>query len=125
MVDNAQRKQQKKMLSECATQKTNEGSQKFVIGQIPDKVAMCQVKYVICLDINEQVNPGSKIWLPNVRSILKPYCIQGGFASGRVEMGTTSAEYASHSNLEFKIGVVKFFLTLLYFCMFVCLLCMC
>ena len=35
---------------------------------------MCQVKYVICLGINEQVNPGSKIWLPNVRSILKPYC---------------------------------------------------
>ena len=30
-------------------------------------------KYVICLGINEQVNPGSKIWLPNVRSILKPY----------------------------------------------------
>ena len=29
-------------------------------------------QYVICLDINEQVNPGSKIWLPNVRSILKP-----------------------------------------------------
>ena len=39
-----------------------------------DKVAMCQVKYVICPDINEQVNPGSKIWLPNVRSILKLYC---------------------------------------------------
>ena len=35
---------------------------------------MCQVKYVICPDINEQVNPGSKIWLPNVRAILKPYC---------------------------------------------------
>ena len=35
---------------------------------------MRQVKYVICLDINEQVNPGSKIWLPNVQSILKPYC---------------------------------------------------
>ena len=35
---------------------------------------MCQVKYIICPDINEQVNPGSKIWLPNVRSILKPYC---------------------------------------------------
>ena len=33
-----------------------------------------KVKYVICLDKNEQVNPGSKIWLPNVRSILKPYC---------------------------------------------------
>ena len=42
--------------------------------QIPDKVVMCQVKYVICPDINEQVNPGSKIWLPNVRSFLKPYC---------------------------------------------------
>ena len=39
---------------------------------------MCQVKYVICRDINEQVNPGSKIWLPNVRSILKPYCEQKG-----------------------------------------------
>ena len=36
---------------------------------------MCQVKYVICPDINEQVNPGSKIWRPPyVRSILKPYC---------------------------------------------------
>ena len=35
---------------------------------------MCQVKYVICLGINEQVNPGSKMWLPNVRSLLKPYC---------------------------------------------------
>ena len=35
---------------------------------------MCQVKYVICPDINEQVNPGSKTWLLNVRSILKPYC---------------------------------------------------
>ena len=35
---------------------------------------MCQVKYVICPDINEQVNPGSKIWLPNVRSFLKSYC---------------------------------------------------
>ena len=35
---------------------------------------MCQVKFVIFPDINEQVNPGSKIWLPNVRSILKPYC---------------------------------------------------
>ena len=33
-----------------------------------------QNKYVICLDINEQVNPGSKIWPTNVRSILKPYC---------------------------------------------------
>ena len=41
------------------------------IGQIPDKVAMCQVKYVICPDINEQVNPGSKTWLLNVRSTLK------------------------------------------------------
>ena len=35
---------------------------------------MCQDKYVICPDINKQVNPGSKIWPPNVRSILKPYC---------------------------------------------------
>ena len=26
-------------------------------GQIPDKLAMCQVKYVICLGINGQVNP--------------------------------------------------------------------
>ena len=31
---------------------------------------MCQIKYVICLDINEQVNPGSKIRVTNVPSIL-------------------------------------------------------
>ena len=40
---------------------------------------MCRVKYVICPDINEQVNPGSKIWLPNVRLILKPYCEHWGW----------------------------------------------
>ena len=34
-----------------------------------------QIIYVNCPDINEQVNPGSNIWLPNVRSILKPYCV--------------------------------------------------
>ena len=33
---------------------------------------MCLVKYAICPDTNEQVNPESKIWLPNIRSILKP-----------------------------------------------------
>ena len=53
---------------------TKTGRAATVIGQIPDKVAMCQVKYVFCPDINEQVNPGSQIRLPNVRSILKPYC---------------------------------------------------
>ena len=42
-----------------------------ITGLVMDKF---RVKYVICLDINEQVNPGSKIWLPNVRSFLKPYC---------------------------------------------------
>ena len=64
---------QKKFLPSIANIGT-ELQEQSVIGQIPDKVTMCQVKYVICPDINEQVNPGSKIWLPNVWSILKPYC---------------------------------------------------
>ena len=39
-------------------------SNRSVFEQIPDKVAMCQVKCVICLDIYEQENPRSKIRLP-------------------------------------------------------------
>ena len=71
---------------------------------------MCQVKYVICPDINEQVNPGSKIWLPNVQSILKPYCehwVAAPFSfktlrSGRV-LGITTAMLA---NLHPQIAVM-------------------
>ena len=51
---------------------------------------MCQVKYVICPDTNEQVNPGSKIWLPNVRSILKPYCEHCRYALGQHGRGNSS-----------------------------------
>ena len=43
--------------------RTNSGQSCYVSGQI------CYLS-----GHNEQVNPGSKTWLPNVRSILKPYC---------------------------------------------------
>ena len=44
------------------------------VGHRTNSGQSCTVRCVICLDINEEVNSGSNIWLPNVQSILKAYC---------------------------------------------------